>query len=351
MSFDIKDDTVRRATIERAGAWYARNRAAGLTPEEKTAFLAWLRESQLNMHEYLAVSGMGRGLRGALARLDPDKDALIEQARADLREGTSSSSVLIAASRGKGDVPKPRRLNLWASAALVLLALSGLWLTIATIQRDRIVVPRGEQRTVRLEDGSVVHVNAASELSLRFSSKERRIDLSSGQALFDVARDKARPFRVRAGDTEVVAIGTRFDVNRETDRQVTVTVLDGKVEVLRRSGGSSPVPLGAGQQIHIGMARTSPQVQSVDAGTATAWVRGQAIFQGESLAEVVKELNRYSTVPVRIEDPQLLKMRINGVFNAYDVESFLGFLNQFDVEVESDSHAIYIRRRSTPAQQ
>jgi transmembrane sensor len=354
MSFDLKDDSMRQATIERACAWFARHRAGELTAEEKQAFLAWMRESQLNMHEYLAVSSLRRGLQGALTRLDPDKEALLEQARADLTE--SSSMVLLARpfqqshSMSSLNVSKLPRMRLWASAALLLVGVLGLWLTVATVGVDRIAVPRGEQRTVRLQDGSVVHVNADSKLTLHFSEAERRIELSSGQALFDVAPDKARRFRVRAGSTEVVAVGTRFDVRREADQKVTVTVLEGKVDVLQRSNAASAVRLVAGEQIHVGVPRVTPRVREVDAGAATAWVRGQAIFRGESLAHVVEELNRYSAVPLQIDDPQLLEMRINGVFNTYDVESFVGFLRQYGVEVEADSDVIRVRRTARVAE-
>ncbi len=95
----------------------------------------------------------------------------------------------------------------------------------------------GERRSITLADGSTVDLNARSKLRIEFSSAERRVELLDGQALFQVAKDKQRPFIVHSGDATVRAVGTQFDVYRK-DSGTTITVLEGRVAVyLQRARG------------------------------------------------------------------------------------------------------------------
>src|SRR4029077_9414852 len=82
----------------------------------------------------------------------------------------------------------------------------------------------GERRSITLADGSTVDLNARSQLRVEFSKSERRVELLDGQALFQVAKDKQRPFIVHSGDATVRAVGTQFDVYRK-DSGTTITVL------------------------------------------------------------------------------------------------------------------------------
>ena len=88
----------------------------------------------------------------------------------------------------------------------------------------------GEFRTVTLEDGTHVHMDTATAISLDFSGPNRRAALLGGRAYFDIARDAARPFAVTAGPAEVTVIGTRFDLRLDDD-SVSVAVEHGRVAV------------------------------------------------------------------------------------------------------------------------
>ncbi len=109
-------------------------------------------------------------------------------------------------------------------------------------------MPHGDQRTIRLDDGSIIHLNSQSRVHVRYSSGERLIELEQGQALFDVVRDATRPFRVRAGSADILAVGTQFDVYRRSGGDLTVTVVEGKVAVTDR-GMKQPQPAGASEKI------------------------------------------------------------------------------------------------------
>ena len=100
----------------------------------------------------------------------------------------------------------------------------------------------GERRSITLADGSTVDLNARSRVRIEFSKKERRVDLLDGQALFQVTKDKNRPFIVSSGDATVRAVGTQFDVYRRTN-STTVTVLEGRVAVYSTAHVESTAPV------------------------------------------------------------------------------------------------------------
>ena len=219
-------------------------------------------------------------------------------------------------------------------------------------------MPHGDQRTIRLDDGSLMHLNSNSRARVRYSRQQRLVELEQGQAMFDVARDPTRPFQVHAGRTAVLAVGTQFDVYRRDAEHVTVTVVEGRVEVVDRSAADSktnatrstsllrPMRLDAGQQIETG--RDRPVLSQVDVNTTKAWVRREIVFTGKPLAEVADEFNRYLSVPVYIDDAALRATRISGIFSAYDQAAFVTFLREFDgVQVEVGDKAIHVRSRQS----
>ena len=349
MSRGIKDDPVREAIIERACDWYVRHRGGPLSSAEKDAFLAWLRASQLNMAEYLELVRLRSGLKDVLPTLQFDRAELLQRARAELRENLVSlpmkGSAEVASRAPSPPLPRPWHTRSFAATAATLVTIViAVWTVNFYRGVNRISVSRGEQRTVQLPDGSTMHLNARSKVSVRYSKTERLIELDDGQALFEVAKDASRRFRVHAGSADVVAVGTQFDVYRKPTG-VTVTVVEGKVQVVERD---RPIPLSAGEQVRVASDGTPRVAHHADVRAATSWMRRELIFKGEPLSQVVEELNRYIAVPVRIEDEELRAMRVRAVFSAYDSASFLAFLQQYDVDVEVTRTAIHVRRR--PAQ-
>src|SRR5262249_26271767 len=160
---------------------------------------------------------------------------------------------------------------------LILLAASFLFYWVSSPGLPGlprwISVAHGEQRTISLRDGSIIHVNASSAVKVAYSKEQRLIELDHGQALFGVANDSKRPFRVRAGSTEITAVGTQFDVYRKADRDVTVTVVQGRVRIEQGSGGriestrAAPTMLSAGQQWRLEARTVSTAPAQVDTRT------------------------------------------------------------------------------------
>jgi transmembrane sensor len=378
---NIPDEQVARALAEQAQNWYANNRDRNLSLEQRREFLAWLRMSPTHVREYLAIAQVGSDLRGAVHLVKESAEELIAAANSesDLNVVSLAGAQLARTAQSPGTrsleaqtAGIARNQARWTPRVLLAAAASmaaigfGVWLSMSKIGllHEEYRTVHGEQRIVRLGDGSVMHLNSDSAVRVDFSKVERRIAMERGQALFKVAKDKTRPFRVRAGETEVVAVGTEFDVRRhDRNQDVVVTVVEGAVTVAKmdqKTTGESeplrvayrPVRLGAGQQARVlnesqrptdSSVRKQVDVRAVDVRPAVAWVQQQVMFEREPLQDVVREFNRYGAMPIVIEDPDLVGLRISGIFNAYDLESFVGYLEQVNgIAVQRDVDRIRI---------
>jgi transmembrane sensor len=164
------------------------------------------------------------------------------------------------------------------------------------------------------------------------------VDVKRGQAFFQVMRDSKRRFRVEAGEAQVLAIGTEFDVYRRPAGTL-ITVVEGGVDVslgepppITGSAGvsSRPLHLKAGQQVGIEAGQMWAQPMAVDVHAAMAWLQHQIVVQNRPLGEVAEEFNRYGHVLVEIDEPAVRAVLVSGRFDAYDTESFAKFLQSLE---------------------
>lgn len=236
----------------------------------------------------------------------------------------------------------------WLLATGTALAVVGLTVALVT----RLMAPQvfitgtGERRVVTLADGSQITLDARSEVRVRYSADARRLALVRGRARFDVAHDLTRPFSVAAQGRQVIATGTAFDVAAPGD-ELLVTLIKGHVVVLPRGAATLPygpadaahpsapasgagviptdwnrIDLDPGEQLVV-QAHAAPRIRRIDLQRATAWERGEIIFQDQPLSAVVREVDRYATRPVVVADPEAARLRISGVFHAGDVDGFV----------------------------
>ena len=155
---------------------------------------------------------------------------------------------------------------------------------------------------------------------MRFDNARRVIDLEQGQALFSVAHDSGRPFLVRAGDTRVTAVGTVFDVRRDS-ADVRVTLVQGVVEVAGAEEGRAPSRMTAGQQTRVTAAGTA--TKAVDVETATSWADGRIVFKDTPLRAAVAEVNRYLTQKIELDADAKADVAVSGVFKVGDRDAFV----------------------------
>ena len=170
-----------------------------------------------------------------------------------------------------------------------------------------------------------MHLNTDSEVTVRYSRDERVIYLDRGEALFQVAHEGTRGFRVAAGNAQFLDAGTQFDIYRKSEA-VLVTVVEGTVAVYRGPPQLLPTALrvSAGYQVEVRGQVGLPR--PVDARAAVAWLKRQISFEDQPLGEVAQEFNRYGGTAPEIDDDTVRGLRISGVFDAYDTDSFAAFL-------------------------
>jgi transmembrane sensor len=219
----------------------------------------------------------------------------------------------------------------------------------------RYATAHGQQGVWRLPDGSLIHLNTDGDVTVHYSRAERTVDVNRGQAFFQVVGDSKRRFRVTAGDVQVVAVGTEFDVYRRP-YSTLVTVVDGTVAVSTgdstpRLGYSGPAPqtlhVRAGRQVGIQSGTMWAEPMPVDLNAATAWLHHQIVVQDQPLGDVAEEFNRYTQVHVEIDDPTARALRVNGRFDAYDTDSLARFLESLDgVTVQRTATRIRVVRLS-----
>jgi transmembrane sensor len=321
-----------------AAAWLVEFRTGDITAEDRRAFERWVRSSPEHLRAYLEHAAVWSEGDALDAQRAIDVEALMDAAQAE------RNVIALAASSEEpafgGRMPW-RRKRVATLAASVLLGLS-LIATLIYVRDDREPVyttEAGEQRSIRLPDGSRIDLNSRSRVRVDFGDRTiRRIDLLEGQALFDVARDSARPFVVHSGNTRVRAVGTQFDVNRKATGMV-VTVLEGKVEVssakpkivnpdapgaAREPSLDEAVYVSAGHQVAVNAYEVQRRPQA-DVAAATAWKQHQVVVNAAPLSEVTEEFNRYSERKLIAEDRATEKLLLSGVFTT-DPEFLLRYL-------------------------
>lgn len=212
--------------------------------------------------------------------------------------------------------PFTRMAGRFATMAALLLAAVWSFDLPTRLQADAYTAT-GETRRLTLDDGSVVELNSSSAIALDFTDAARSIRLLKGEAVFTVAPDATRPFKVLSGSGEATALGTIYDV-RDAEDGSTVTVLESQVRVTSSADTFSPVTLSAGEQVRYDAAGVGT-IARVDVASEAAWRRGKLIFIERPLGSVIEELNRYHRGIIRVVGSDLRDRRINGVFELADI--------------------------------
>lgn len=330
------------AAVEAEAMEWLSERDEGFAPGRAAVFEAW-------RHRDPRHAAAVAELEEVIAQLDslaPRRDAV------NAHFGRTSPPRPVA-----GFSPAPAWLGwrslAWGAAAAALLVGgffgSQAWRAPAAPETRYATTAAGYERA-RLEDGSTLELNTASVARVRFTPAERHVELESGEAHFEVARDPARPFFVHAGGVAVRAVGTAFNVRFAAGGGVEVIVTEGKVSVLGASPApavgpstaqpgsppsGSPTLVAAGERLLLPSSATRPAVTPAPAiehlapatvRAALAWQRRATDFSDTPLAEVAARFNRHHTHQLVIADPALGARRISGIFALDDVEAFVRLL-------------------------
>jgi transmembrane sensor len=247
--------------------------------------------------------------------------------------------------RRRGPTRRWALMGASAMAAGVATAAAGIGFAVWTsVQRYQ--TERGEVRRLPLADGSVVTLNTATKLEVKFSGASRNIQLVQGEALFDVAKNPRRPFYVDAGDVRVRAVGTSFTVAKLPGRPTEILVREGVVEITR-PGAVGAVRLGANERA---LVRADEQITSsaMEPGSIArklAWRQGMISFEGTSLSEAAAEFARYADPQIVVDDPSIANQTISGMFSAENPQGFAKAVAvSLNLSAQTEGGKIYLSR-------
>lgn len=334
-------DQIREVVAQQAGVWFVANQSGPLDEADRAEFVAWLQASPIHVEEYLGVALVARSLPAAAGDPGVPLESFLAQALSDEAANVVrfEESIPVDSLPGRYRVSSAWLLTASAAAAAVLfLATSLAWwardgefLGLPKTYRTA----HGEQLAQQLPDGTWLHLNTDSAVTVHYSRSERVVDVERGQANVQVAHDSRRRFRAAAGDAQVVALGTQFDVYRKSDNDVVITVIEGSVGFVignpqsRRTNTALPLHalrVTAGQQVRFEAGVMPTEVVPVNLQEVVAWRKRQIVFENRPLGEVAEQFNRYAQSPIVIDDPVLQALAVSGVFDAYDTDSFARFL-------------------------
>jgi transmembrane sensor len=402
---------VNRLILEEASEWFVDFRVGDVDNQARERFDEWLRRSPEHIRAYMEIARTyvelpSSNLLGSIdvdsliayahsgENIVPFNDAGTAQPNAPRAMSAETNHRSAPAKRAERTSRLRRRFLAAASGALVLVVAGAVWWDV--VRFPSYATDIGERRSITLADGSTVDLNARSRLRIEFSKKERRVELIDGQALFQVAKDKNRPFIVSSSDATVRAVGTQFDVYRKATG-TTVTVLEGRVAVystahveptapapasapssiagapnasghpaaaplasksplsgsapqlpsnppgLADPSGSSAIFLSAGEQVTVSPTEALPAPAHADIAATTAWMERRLIFDGSRLSDVVQEFNRYNRRQLVIEGLQLSDFHVSGVYSSSDPASLIRFLrDQPGLKITEDENQVLI---------
>jgi transmembrane sensor len=329
------------AAEEQATAWFARQRMRPLSESEAIEFERWLKADPTHAQAWSDCERSWERVEGV--RDDPRMLVIREDARRRASEHVRGARHWRIAG---------------AMAASLVVGIAVWWILRAptvtrnlaqTAAHDQVAsapssglireasTQVGERSTLVLTDGSKVTLNTASAVRTDYSGHDRRLTLLRGEAFFDVAKDPSRPFVVTAGSRQVIAVGTAFNI-RMQDRSVRVTLVEGKVRVMRSRpvGPGAREPTGPAVTLVAGSALVTDandveHVERLNADRATSWRNGKLVFEGERLADVIAEMNRYTRETLEIADPALKGRKVSGVFEPTEGHAFASALEAYGI--------------------
>ncbi len=342
--------------IEEVAADWLTLRAEGFSSAQKRDFERWCRADPRH------AATVAR-LEAACALLEkmPQVRAELQPVIAFPATPRSPHTASFAAAQASAPIPARRR-RLWrfavGLAAAGVCAAAGAWQWQRLHPADALYsTSAGGYERVVLADGSVLELNAASEVRVVLAPAERRVALVRGEAHFTVAPDPARPFVVSAAGVAVRAVGTAFNVRLAADA-VEVLVTEGKVAVLDRPEAAARAPSAAADSARPGARAPAPTVlvaherariavvaapapavtAPVPAGPVVekvapeivretlSWQERRLVFAETPLRDVVAEFNRRNRLQLVLDDPALAARPVDGTFAADNVEAFVRLL-------------------------
>lgn len=276
--------------LEEAADWLE-DAADGWTTQQRADFLDWLADQPSRLEAVRRIAHI---------MADPMVDAALREAMEPPVEA-----------------PRPARRRIFPAMAAAVAALAigaGGWIWVNS--GEHLVTPAGPALVQKLADGSTVHLDGHSDLTVHLRAHSRDLDLAQGSGLFEVAHAPDRPFTVRSGPVAVTAVGTIFEVSR-IGAATMIRVQQGRVRV---TDGGALRYVSAGQGLYLAPAQTRSFTFHADPATATS---GQWLdAQGDRLDSILARLSHASDRPLDC-DPDLAARPVTGRYSLRNPEGSL----------------------------
>jgi transmembrane sensor len=324
-------ENIEEIRLNDASDWIAKL-DRGLTNAEKTHLSNWLSIDVLNVEVLFEVAKMWDKMDdlSRLSDIFPQTDIKQKQTR--------KTFVAIAAS---------------LVVALTLILYQSSSNLFPFVQTPSSIVAMqasyqtnvGESNTVNLPDNSKIVLNTNSFVQVKYTQNSRIIELLRGEIHIDVAHDTLRPLSVIAGGKIIQAVGTAFNVEVRNDL-IELIVTDGKVLVAQKENTlkndieqmakrlpQNSMAISKGEKVDLDTSgKTQEKVTKLDPIEIAAnlsWRQGNLIFRGESLAEAMVEISRYTDIKFELaDDLELQKVQVAGMFKTGDVTGLLDVLTR-----------------------
>lgn len=178
---------------------------------------------------------------------------------------------------------------------------------------------------MRLDDGSLVHLNAASTITYpqHFEDSVREINVT-GEAFFEIERDERRPFNIRVSDYSITVLGTAFNVKAyEGDEKFSVTVESGSVQVNLGLSDVESVVLVQGDKLTYSTETGKYRIKTVNVTDELGWREGILKFDSTSMPEVKKMLEHWYGVSIELEGDEIAKKTLTGIHKNENLRSVI----------------------------
>jgi transmembrane sensor len=219
----------------------------------------------------------------------------------------------------------------------------------------------GQQTRFSLSDGSRIKLNTNSLVKVSYSKTNRLLTLIRGEANFNVAKDKSRPFTVTVGEKSFTALGTIFNIQKTSDENMELVVTEGGVLMTKSNELLDKIAnkLSNFSKNELpGLLVTSGEIATIENNVKTlskkisfekiqrdlAWQQGMLVFSGETLDEALAEISRYTNTKFKINDAKLPKIKVAGYYKTNDIDGLLTSLTtNFNIQSEKiDNNTIHL---------
>lgn len=317
----MSEQNIDDKMLDEATEWFVLMRADDISKARSKEFVRWISQSSAHQEAYAEIGGFWDGL-SVLEAGDISQKSKMTTNVTSLGEHKTRKK--------KENIPEKSR---W-SPKLMVASLAFLALSIIGYEYSDVILMEshttkiGAMADVILEDGSHLALNTNSKIRVDLQNDRRVVYLERGEVYFDVSKDKNRPFFVETKGGLVRVLGTKFNI-RQRGNTSDVTVVEGAVGVIdygKMSDGitddlravSLDATLTPNQKFSLGNDALGNIASPVDSRAALSWRDRKLIYNGESFAALIADINRYYEVEIRIGDPALNNIEVVAILKIED---------------------------------